>query len=78
MDQIQLDGGVLLFTTVVSIAVALAFGLLPALHASRGDLRDSLQRVGRHHRQPVRPPPAERRSSSSRSRSRWCCWSAPA
>jgi hypothetical protein len=30
MDQIQLDGGVLLFTTIVSIGVALAFGLLPA------------------------------------------------
>ena len=42
MEQIQLDGGVLLFTTVVSIAVAIAFGLLPALHASRGELRDSL------------------------------------
>ena len=42
MDQIQLDGGVLLFTTVVSVAVAVAFGLLPALHASRADIRDSL------------------------------------
>ena len=42
MDQIQLDGGVLLFTTVVSIGVALAFGLVPALHASRQDLKESL------------------------------------
>ena len=42
MEQIQLDAGVLVFTTVVSIAVALAFGLLPALHASRADLRESL------------------------------------
>ena len=42
MDQIQLDGRVLLFTTVVSIGVALAFGLLPALQASRGELRDGL------------------------------------
>ena len=42
MEQIQLDAGVLLFTTVVSIAVAIAFGLLPALLASRTDLRQSL------------------------------------
>ncbi len=40
MDQIQLDGGVLLFTTVIAIGVALAFGLLPALHASKQELRD--------------------------------------
>jgi predicted permease len=42
IEQIGLDGGVLLFTSVVSIGVALAFGLLPALHASRSDLRGSL------------------------------------
>jgi putative ABC transport system permease protein len=42
MDQIQLDGRVLLFATALSIGVALAFGLLPALQASRGELRDSL------------------------------------
>ena len=35
MDQIRLDGGVLLFTMGLSIAVAVVFGLLPALHASR-------------------------------------------
>jgi putative ABC transport system permease protein len=40
MDQIQLDGGVLLFTTMIAIGVALAFGLLPALHASKQELRD--------------------------------------
>jgi len=43
MDQMQLDGGVLLFTSIVSIGVALAFGLLPALHASKQDLRDNMQ-----------------------------------
>ncbi len=42
MEQIQLDGGVLVFTTAVSIGVAIAFGLLPALHASRTDLRGHL------------------------------------
>jgi putative ABC transport system permease protein len=42
MDQIALDRGVLLFTTVTSVAVALAIGMLPALHASRRDLRNEL------------------------------------
>lgn len=42
MDQIQLDGGVLLFTTCVSIVVAITFGLAPALHASRFHLRENL------------------------------------
>jgi putative ABC transport system permease protein len=42
MDQVHLDGGVLLFTTVVSVAVALLFGVLPAIHASRADLRESI------------------------------------
>ena len=42
MDQLQLDGGVLLFTMIVSVAVALGFGVLPALHASRSDLRQSM------------------------------------
>ena len=41
MDQIRLDGGVLLFAMVVSIAVALAFGVLPALRAA-GDLRSQM------------------------------------
>ena len=42
MEQITVDGGVLLFTTVVSILVAIAFGLLPALQASRSHLRENL------------------------------------
>jgi putative ABC transport system permease protein len=42
MEQIHLDGGVLLFTTIVSVTVALAFGLVPAIQASRSDLRESL------------------------------------
>ena len=42
MEQIHLDGGVLLFTTVVSVTVALAFGIVPAMQASRSDLRESL------------------------------------
>jgi putative ABC transport system permease protein len=42
IDQLQLDPGVLAFTALVSVAVALAFGIVPALHASRGDLRSHL------------------------------------
>ncbi len=38
LDQIRLDGGVLLFTLIVSLSVALLFGVLPALRAA-GDLR---------------------------------------
>ena len=40
IDSLQLDSGVLLFTFVTSIGVALAFGLIPALKASRQELRD--------------------------------------
>lgn len=43
IDQMQLDGGVLLFTTVVSIGVALLFGLIPALRAAQADPRDNMQ-----------------------------------
>jgi putative ABC transport system permease protein len=42
IDHLQLDGGVLLFTTLVSLTVALAFGVIPALHAVRVDLRGNL------------------------------------
>jgi len=42
LDQVHLDAGVLLFTTVVSIAVAIAFGVIPSLHASRANLRRHL------------------------------------
>ena len=43
LDAIEIDAGVLLFTMVVSIGVALAFGLLPALHAAKADPRDNMQ-----------------------------------
>jgi len=42
LDHVNLDGGVLLFVSVVSIAVAVAFGLLPALQASRSQVRTQL------------------------------------
>lgn len=42
LEQVNIDGGVLLFTATVSIGVALLFGLLPALHASRAETRSHL------------------------------------
>src|SRR5262247_3670528 len=45
-EQIELDAGVLIFTTLISIAVAVAFGLLPALHVSRAEPRESLSEAG--------------------------------
>lgn len=42
IDQLQLDGWVLFFTAGISIAVALAFGILPALHATRSNPRGDL------------------------------------
>jgi putative ABC transport system permease protein len=42
MQDVRLDGGVLLFALVVSVVVALVFGLVPALQASRSGLRDTM------------------------------------
>ena len=42
IDQVQVDGFVLFFTAAISIVVAIAFGVIPALHASRTDLRGNL------------------------------------
>jgi putative ABC transport system permease protein len=42
LDEVAIDGGVLAFTALVSILVALAFGLLPALRASRPALAAAL------------------------------------
>jgi putative ABC transport system permease protein len=41
-DQLHIDFGILAFTAGISIAVALAFGVIPAIHASRTDLRAEL------------------------------------
>jgi putative ABC transport system permease protein len=42
MQDVRLDAGVLLFALCVSVAVALMFGLIPALQASRAGLRDTM------------------------------------
>ena len=41
-DRVGPDARVVLFTTALSIATALLFGLVPALRASRADLRAPL------------------------------------
>ena len=41
MEQVQLDGGVLLFALLASVLVAVVFGLVPALQVSRAALRDT-------------------------------------
>lgn len=42
-DRVRVDAGVLVFTSAVSIAAALAFGTLPALQASALRLQDALK-----------------------------------
>jgi putative ABC transport system permease protein len=42
IDQVSVDGAVLFFTAAVSVGVALLFGVLPALHASRSEARSHL------------------------------------
>jgi putative ABC transport system permease protein len=42
IDQVTIDGTVLFFTAAISVAVALLFGILPALQASRADARNQL------------------------------------
>ncbi len=44
---VHLDGRVLVFAVVVACGAALLFGLVPALHAVRGDLRGALGEGGR-------------------------------
>jgi putative ABC transport system permease protein len=42
MQEVRLDGGVLLFALVTSGLVALVFGLVPAVQASRAELRGTM------------------------------------
>ncbi len=42
MQEVRLDGGVLLFALATSVLVALIFGLVPALQASRAGLKDTI------------------------------------
>ena len=47
MEEVQLDSRALAFTLAVSLASALAFGLVSAIHAARGDLFDDLKEGAR-------------------------------
>jgi putative ABC transport system permease protein len=47
LQDIALDGRVLWFSLALSLATGVAFGLAPALSASRGDLRAALHESGR-------------------------------
>ena len=42
MDDVRLDGGVLLFAVGISVFTALAFGLVPGIQAARSGLRDTV------------------------------------
>jgi putative ABC transport system permease protein len=47
LNEVRLDSVVLIFTLCVSVLTGLLFGLLPAWHASRGDLHTTLKEGGR-------------------------------
>jgi len=47
VEEIRLDGRVLLFTLASSVLASILFGLAPALSASRGDLHGTLREAGR-------------------------------
>ncbi|KPJ89637.1 MAG: hypothetical protein AMS18_12305 [Gemmatimonas sp. SG8_17] len=47
IDEVSLDGGVLLFTLLVSLAAGVFFGVFPALKQARDDLVDALKQGGR-------------------------------
>ena len=46
-DSVRIDGRVLLFTLIVSLATAVLFGLAPSINASRADLNAVLREGGR-------------------------------
>jgi putative ABC transport system permease protein len=47
LGEVRLDGAVLLFTFGISVLTGVLFGVLPAWHASRGDLNTTLKEGGR-------------------------------
>jgi putative ABC transport system permease protein len=47
LEEVRLDGWVLVFTAVVSLATAFLFGLAPAVHAARTEASDALYAASR-------------------------------
>jgi putative ABC transport system permease protein len=47
LEETRIDGTVLLFSLALCALTAVAFGVVPALHASRGDLQAGLRQGGR-------------------------------
>jgi len=47
LDDVRLDGGVLLFTLAISVLAGLLFGIAPGLRAARGDLSVEMREGGR-------------------------------
>jgi hypothetical protein len=47
LDDVRLDGGVLLFTLAISVLAGLLFGIAPGLRAARGDLSVEIREGGR-------------------------------
>ncbi|HET9530011.1 MAG TPA: ABC transporter permease [Blastocatellia bacterium] len=48
LNGIEINGGVLAFTLAISLLTGLLFGIVPALHASKPDLNESLKEGGRN------------------------------
>ncbi len=47
LDEVGIDGRVMAFTFLISLATGIIFGLVPAIRASRVDLNESLKEGGR-------------------------------
>jgi len=74
LGAIRVDGGVFAFALAISALIGLVVGLMPALHATRSDLRTGLQRGSRSTAGPVPRPftPAEGRAPGSKVFKRDC------
>jgi predicted permease len=47
LTNVHVDWGLLLFAAAVAVATAVVFGVAPALHATRGDVHETLKEGGR-------------------------------
>jgi putative ABC transport system permease protein len=57
--EIRLDGGVIVFTLVVSLLTGLIFGLVPALQGSRPDINEALKEGSRGSKSDIRTNPTK-------------------